>query len=659
MKGFCLSLLVALACAFVVGHAYAGPVAYLDAFGEIYVTDNPKAVDAVSALSCLSSPPPSGPLAGILTSAVPRGTKLLDFRIDGDRAVVNFSKRLVAGGVEETRLSGVFEQVKWTLWNWGIDMNVSILVEGVPFSQWAVPTPVIEPRGDVGITSLSGRSITLSPGHGKFWNGSGWYTQRPVYCSPLNEEDYHNLEICQYIETYLLNDAMTVKMVRCTNKNYGNNPYTGDPWWKMAACYWLKNIGYPCSVYGSYSGCSLGDGGSESSDDIRSRPLASDYDNTNIYVSLHTNGYQGDCTGAGCPTGTITYYDCSSEHASWCTVSQNLANAVHGALIDTIRNKIPISDWTDRGKADSNGAYGEIRIPDRAAILIELAFHDTCDRDAVYLRDNFFRSACAWGIYKGICSYFGTTPTWDFYSDELVSHTIPSTMTTGETRQVSITFRNKGVLWTEAKQIRLGAVGDSDPFTTQTRQYISGEVGPNGTYTFTFNLTAPSTPGTYTTDWRMLRENVTWFGATCSVNVNVQAPTTEIIIDNSDAGFSASSNWSTGTMATDKYGTNYRYRSTAATSDVATWRPNIPSAGTWAVYAWWSAGTNRSPSSAYIVYYSGGSQSVTVNQQTNGGKWNLLTTKTFGTGTAYPTQKSCWATTGYVVIADAVKWVKQ
>jgi hypothetical protein len=454
----------------------------------------------------------------------------------------------------------------------------------------------------------------------------------------------------QYLETYLLNDAMTVKLVRCTNKNYGNSPYAGStPWWQMAACYWLKNAGYPCSVYASSTGdCNLGTGSSESSDDIRARPLASDYDNTNIYISLHTNGYQGDCYGTSCPTGTITYYDCSTEHASWCTVSQNLANSVHGALIDAIRNKIPISN--------SNGNYGEIRIPDRAAILIELAFHDSCDTDAVHLRDNFFRSASMWGVYKGICDYFGQVPAWDFYSDQLVSHTIPSTMTAGQTYSVSVTFRNKGVLWTEARQIRLGAVGDSDPFTTTTRRTISGEVGPNGTYTFTFNLTAPSTPGSYVTDWRMLREGVTWFGATASQTVNVVAPVTEVIVDNSDAGFTASANWSTGTSATDKYGTDYRFRSTQAISDAAQWTASLPSAGSYAVYAWWSQGSNRSASAPYIITHDGGTTTVKVNQQANGGKWNYLGTWNMSSGKV---QLSCWTTTGYVVIADAIKWVKQ
>jgi len=582
-----------------------------------------------------------------VTSAVPPGTRLLELTIDGDIAVVNFSRRLLAGQVDDVTIEAIFRQVKWTLWNYGIEGDISILVEEVPLADFAPPTPVIEPGP--GVASLSGYSCTVSPGHGIFWNGYGWYTQRPVYCSPLNQEDYHNLENAQYLETYLANDSMTVKLVRSTNKSYGNH-YTGNPWWKMAAYLWLQHKGYPCSVYGSYSGCTTGSGGSEINDDIRARPLASDYDNTTIYISLHTNGYQGDCTGS-CPTGSDIYYDCSSEHASWCTVSQNLATNVNNAMLNAIQTKMPDSNWVNRGIHDSNGAYGEIRIPNRAAILIELGFHDTCDHDAVHLQDNFFRSTAMWGIYKGVCDYFGKSPAWDYYSDQLVSHDIPTQMYTNEQRTVHITFRNKGVLWNSTRAFKLGAVGDSDPFTSQTRHTISGEVGPNGTYTFTFTLTAPGTPGNYLTDWRMLRESVTWFGATASRTVQVTSG--EVIVDNVDSAFTCSGSWYTGTMASDKYGTNYRWHSTQPVSDPAKWQPSLPSSGNWNVYAWWTQGSNRDTSATYIVFYTGGSQNVYVNQQTNGGQWNLLGTWNMSTGKVW---LSCWRPVGKVVIADAVKW---
>ena len=238
---------------------------------------------------------------------------------------------------------------------------------------------------------------------------------------------------------------MTVRMVRCTDKNYGDHS-SGDPWWKMAAYLWLEHLGYPCSVYASYTDdCTTSSGGHEGNDDIRARPLASDYDNSDIYVSLHTNGYLGDCYyPSSCPTGTETYYDDSPEHRQWGDESEALGIDINTSIMNAIVNDVDPT-WTCHGTCvkNSNGAYGEIRIPDRPAVLVELGFHDTCDRDAdeFHLRGNFLRSAAMWGIYKGICDYFGTTPTWDFYSDEYVSDTIPDTMHVNESYQASITFR--------------------------------------------------------------------------------------------------------------------------------------------------------------------------------------------------------------------------
>ena len=130
----------------------------------------------------------------------------------------------------------------------------------------------------------------------------------------------------------------------------------------------------------------------------------------------------------------------------------------------------------------------------------------------------------------------------------------------------------------------------------------------------------------------------------------------DIIIDNGSGAFSCSATWATGTSA-GKYGADYRWRSTAAVSDAATWTPNITASGSWTVYAWWVAGTNRSPNSAYQIHTTGGDTNVYVNQQANGGKWVSLGSHSLGTG-GYWVKKSCWATTGYVVVADAIKWHK-
>lgn len=131
-----------------------------------------------------------------------------------------------------------------------------------------------------------------------------------------------------------------------------------------------------------------------------------------------------------------------------------------------------------------------------------------------------------------------------------------------------------------------------------------------------------------------------------------------VIVDNSNSGFTASSNWATSSYTSGYYGTDYRYRSTAAVSDSATWTANLPYTGSYKVYARWTSGTNRSATAPYIVSHSSGSATVSKNQQVNGGSWQLLGTYNFNAGNN-TVKLSCWTTTGYVVIADAVRFDQQ
>ena len=141
------------------------------------------------------------------------------------------------------------------------------------------------------------------------------------------------------------------------------------------------------------------------------------------------------------------------------------------------------------------------------------------------------------------------------------------------------------------------------------------------------------------------------------VHLGVRSQPVEYIVDNPQGTFSA--NWILSTMSSQKYGADYRYRSTAAISDPFTWRPNLPTAGNYEVYAWWPEGSNRCPQAPYIIYYNGGSANIKVNQQASGGQWNSLGIYPFAAGTTGNVKLSCWATAGYVVVADAVKFVKR
>ena len=129
-------------------------------------------------------------------------------------------------------------------------------------------------------------------------------------------------------------------------------------------------------------------------------------------------------------------------------------------------------------------------------------------------------------------------------------------------------------------------------------------------------------------------------------------------VDNSNSGFSVTGTWSTGTTATDKYGSNYRFHNTQSISEPATWSGGLVGSGNYSVQAWWSQGANRSTTAPFIIYHSAGSTTLYVNQQINGGKWNDLGIFDLNAG-VNQVKLSCWTTTGFVVIADAVRWIPQ
>lgn len=131
------------------------------------------------------------------------------------------------------------------------------------------------------------------------------------------------------------------------------------------------------------------------------------------------------------------------------------------------------------------------------------------------------------------------------------------------------------------------------------------------------------------------------------------SPTKTAVTKDNPSG-AATGTWATGTSSTDKFGTDYRYHSTAAVSEPFTWTASLNVGATWNVRAWWPQGSNRSTTAPYMVQTDAGTSTVNKNQQINGGSWQLLGSWAMsGTKTV---KLSCWTSTGYIVVADAVKW---
>ena len=114
--------------------------------------------------------------------------------------------------------------------------------------------------------------------------------------------------------------------------------------------------------------------------------------------------------------------------------------------------------------------------------------------------------------------------------------------------------------------------------------------------------------------------------------------------------------WAYWWRGTQEYGNGQRYTRAGNGSRTVTWTPDIPVAGEYSVYVWWVEHSNRVTNAPYTINYDGGSKTIYVNQQENGGKWNYLGTYTFAAGTFWNVMLTNNAGGGQIVDADAVKF---
>jgi hypothetical protein len=130
-----------------------------------------------------------------------------------------------------------------------------------------------------------------------------------------------------------------------------------------------------------------------------------------------------------------------------------------------------------------------------------------------------------------------------------------------------------------------------------------------------------------------------------------------ILDNNSPGGVTITGAWTTSTATGGYYGSNYLHDgNTGKGSKTVRYTPNL-AGGTYKVYAKWSAYSNRATNVPFTIVHSGGSTTVTKNQQLNGGEWVLLGTYTFAAGSSGYVRIGTIGTNGYVV-ADAI-WFDQ
>ena len=138
-----------------------------------------------------------------------------------------------------------------------------------------------------------------------------------------------------------------------------------------------------------------------------------------------------------------------------------------------------------------------------------------------------FKQEIAWDYEGGAVRYINTAlnhdtsllrtlPLSGVNQAQFVSQSVPSSMSAGNSYQVSVTMRNTGTtIWRKSDNYKLGSQNPRDSWTWGFSRVELGDselIGPSQTKTFTFTVKAPATAGSYNFQWGMLEEFFEWFG---------------------------------------------------------------------------------------------------------------------------------------------------
>lgn len=427
------------------------------------------------------------------------------------------------------------------------------------------------------VTNSPYAPYSYQPSDYYYWTkGLGW---------PMYYEDDMSPETIRFLYAYCQSGGAATYCSRNLDKNAGDFPATTYgypaptfplPKWQTATKYALQDRGgIPSTVWNTT------DVTGESNIDLRARAyytnwlmqtLGYSYTNT-VSFSLHSNAATTGTPIQSQARGTETYWY-ATQYPTEQAQSQAFCTAVENGVISAIRTQYdgywaePIYDsanstitppewtvaygtyrgyvqdggtnyrWQDRGVKTTN--FGEIRECKCPAQLMELLFHDDWKfyPDQAFHQDPIFRSTVAWGMYTGICNFFGVTPKARLAAT-VESVSFPAVVQPGETFTGTVTMRNLGQAWCWGMK-QVGTVygpynvwvlkgTNADQFGgagVKVQLANDGYYYPGDTATFTVSLTAPATGGYYNTSWRMRKDDGKGgdFGSTATAVIGVDAP---------------------------------------------------------------------------------------------------------------------------------------
>ncbi|MEW6053667.1 MAG: PKD domain-containing protein [Nitrospirota bacterium] len=136
--------------------------------------------------------------------------------------------------------------------------------------------------------------------------------------------------------------------------------------------------------------------------------------------------------------------------------------------------------------------------------------------------------------------------------------------------------------------------------------------------------------GTHTISFRVQDNEGAW-SAPVAQTLQVGAPPVEYIIDNGAAGTSFTGTWAIS-GASNPYAIDSVWSRDGTTY---TWTFTPAVSGNYDLSMWWTVWPSRSTAVPVDITFYGGTSRVVINQQLNGGKWNLLGNFSFLAGQSY------------------------
>ena len=187
---------------------------------------------------------------------------------------------------------------------------------------------------------------------------------------------------------------------------------------------------------------------------------------------------------------------------------------------------------------------------------------------------------------------------------------------------------------------------------------LDGHLGDSNTFTLDLSVN-PLTPGTHTISFKVVDNNSTE-SAPVTQTLIVQDTINEVIIDNGDPETSFTGTWLVSGGPNpwnpdDPSPTSLYSRD----GDSYTWTFTPSVSGNYEFSMWWTQYPSRSPNIPVTIEYSGGTDTVTINQQTNGGQWNTIKSYPFIAGEHYNITVTAvpGGSQNYSTCADAVRFV--